>query len=210
MTDSMNSFLSKAYALQNPGEARNLYDEWAASYDKDLDSLDYAFPTHAATALISALDDRDVSTLKVLDAGCGTGLVGICLAKDGVKHVEGIDISPKMLEMARKSGTYAVVEEADLTKPIARKEGEFDAVTCAGTLTEGHVGPAAIDEFVRIVKKDGIISATVKESVWESGGYKAKVDELADAGKVKLIRAEPIGLKKSENSGGMIMVLKKM
>lgn len=209
MTESMNSFLSKAYALQNPDEARNLYDEWAASYDNDLNSIDYAFPAHAATALISALGGRDVSTIRVLDAGCGTGLLGICLAKNGVKHIEGIDISPKMLEIAQKSGTYAVVEEADLTKPLAKKEGEYDAVTCSGTLTEGHVGPFAIDEFVKVVKSDGIISATVKESVWESAGYKAKVDELVGSGKVKMLRAEPIGLKKDENSGGMIVVLKK-
>lgn len=210
MTDSFSTFLSRAYALQNPGQARDLYNEWAASYDKDLTGVDYAFPSHAATALVTALEGRDISDLKILDAGCGTGLVGLLLAKDGAKHIDGVDISPGMLELARKTGAYESLDEADLTKAIKRNDGEYDAVTCVGTLTKGHVGPDAIGELVRVVKKDGVISATVKDDVWESGGFKAKVDDLVNSRDVELLRTETIGLKKSDQSGGMLFVLKRL
>ena len=172
LASTNNDFLSKAYALSNPSEARAHYDKWAASYDKDLSDLNYAFPAHAASALVSALkkSGQDISTAHILDAGCGTGLVGAILASaHGAKRIDGVDISPGMLKIAEKTGAYSKLEEADLTRPLAMKAGSYDAVICVGTLTEGHVGPSVLDEFVLIVRKGGIVDATIMEKIWESG-----------------------------------------
>ena len=36
---------------------------------------------------------------------------------------------------------------------------------CVGTFTFGHVKPQALDEFVRITKKDGLICFTINEGI---------------------------------------------
>ena len=212
MKNKDNDYLARAYALSTPGEARDLYDEWADSYDQHLDELDYAFPSNAANALITALgNDVDVADLKVLDAGCGTGLVGAILASEhGAKHIHGMDISPGMLNIAQKTAAYEDLSEADLTKRIERDDGTYDAVICVGTLTEGHVGPNVLGEFVRVVKKGGIVDATVLDKIWESHGFKDKVNELRAAGKVEVVSDQAVGLTKGKDTGGILVLLRKL
>jgi predicted TPR repeat methyltransferase len=210
---SNNDYLSKAYALSTPAEARDLYDSWAKSYDKDLNDLNYAFPAHTVSALVNAFKaaGSDVENLKILDAGCGTGLIGTVLSSEyNVKHIDGLDISPGMLSLARKANVYRVLEEADLTKSLAKSDGEYDAVVCVGTLTQGHVGPAVLDEFVRVIRREGVLAATVLASIWESGGFKNKVEELQGAGKVEVLGDGEVGLKKGEDTGGRLLLLKKL
>ena len=205
-------YLQKAYALSSPAEARELYDEWAETYDVDLDELDYAFPSNAANALVQALGpDRDVGELRILDAGCGTGLVGAILASEhGAKHIDGLDISPGMLKIARKTAAYEDLSEVDLTKRIGKDDGAYDAVICVGTLTEGHVGPSVLDEFARVVKKDGVVAATVLTKIWESHGFKAKVQELKSSGKVDVLSDKEVGLTKGKDTGGILVLLRKL
>ena len=73
--------IERAYSLSDPDEARALYDEWAGTYDDDLasDSQGYVAPAVAADAVAraSGVDGE------ILDAGCGTGLVGVALAERG-------------------------------------------------------------------------------------------------------------------------------
>ena len=205
-------YLQKAYALSSPAEARELYDEWADTYDVDLDELDYAFPSNAANALIEVLGkDKNIGDLRILDAGCGTGLVGAILASEhGAKHIDGVDISPGMLKIARKTAAYEDLAEVDLTKRIPKDDGTYDAVICVGTLTEGHVGASVLDEFVRVVRKGGVVDATVLTKIWESHGFKAKVQELKDAGKVEVLSDKEVGLTKGKDTGGILLLLRKL
>jgi len=55
------------------GEVKKIYDDWADSYDKTLESWDYRAPAHAAELLRAAIPADSV----LLDAGCGTGLAGL-------------------------------------------------------------------------------------------------------------------------------------
>ena len=208
-----NEFLSRAYALSSPAEAQSLYDQWAASYDDDLSQMEYTFPASAAAALSAAFNKygsaQDLSSLSIYDAGCGTGLVGIQLSQHGFKHIDGCDISSGMLAVARKTGSYGELDEVDLTKPIEKRDGQYDAVICVGTLTKGHVGPQPVlGEFVRIVKQGGFIVATVREDVWESSGFEGGIDRLVTDGKVKVQRSEIIDINASEPGEGRLLVLK--
>lgn len=210
LVDADNPFLTRAYALSNATEARDLYDEWAKQYDRDLEAEDYAFPTLAAQALVDQVGGR-IEDRSILDAGCGTGLVGAQLGKLGARNIVGLDISPGMLEVARKTGSYGLLEEADLSKPIDKPDGTFDAVICVGTLTRGHVGPRPVlEEFARIVKAGGAIVATVLEEVWESGGFRAEVERLGNEGKVQVVHSKEVGVRSSANMGGRLLVLQKL
>lgn len=183
-----NPYLKRAYGLRGPDDARALYDEWADHYDADLAdaSQGYVAPGLAADTVVRVAG----TGVTVLDAGCGTGLVGAALAERGVGVIDGVDVSPGMLERARATGAYRSLEPADLTRPLPTPADSYDAVVCVGTLTHGHVGPEVLAEFVRVARPAGHVVATVLDDVWEPGGYRATVDDLVSAGRADLVSAK--------------------
>jgi 2-polyprenyl-6-hydroxyphenyl methylase / 3-demethylubiquinone-9 3-methyltransferase len=67
--------------------------------------------------------------MRVLDVGCGGGLLCESLARAGAK-VTGIDLAPGMIEVAR---LHAAEQGLDITYSVVAAEqigGEFDVVTC--------------------------------------------------------------------------------
>lgn len=183
-------WLNRAYSADGLPALRSLYDEWASSYDSDLAKSDQDYVAPALSAATVAKYAGTLTSLKILDAGCGTGLVGAALANLGAKHIDGVDLSQGMLDVARKTNAYSGLETADLSKPLEKPTDAYDAVTCIGTLTHAHVGPEVLSEFARVVKKDGWIVATVLDDIWEPIGYRAEIDKLVQDNKVKLISAD--------------------
>ena len=76
------------YASTTPDELRERYDVWAADYDDDLESMSWTAPHACAVACLRHTD----TNATVLDAGCGTGLVGAalrCRSGGGIRPVGG-------------------------------------------------------------------------------------------------------------------------
>jgi len=124
---------------------------------------------------------------KVLDAGCGTGLAGAELASRGFMLIDGIDVSPDMLKVARGKNVYRRLAEADMTAPLTLQDDAYDAAVCVGVFTNGHVGPDAIDELARVVRPGGTIVATVHENVWSRDGYPDHLDAMQKSGSVEVL-----------------------
>ena len=100
--------LQRAYDVKSPEEARDLYRDWAGRYDQQLEQeLQYVAPAAIAQMLSLAEPDH---TVRVLDVGCGTGLVGVSLRKLGFVHLDGLDFSSQMLDEARRKGVYRYTE----------------------------------------------------------------------------------------------------
>ncbi|KAI0966063.1 S-adenosyl-L-methionine-dependent methyltransferase [Xylaria arbuscula] len=174
----------KTVVLFQAGQAARTYD-----CDLSTGAHNYVAPsTVAETALrLSNGQAKDA----ILDAGCGTGLVGAALASRGASAIDGLDLSSHMLQVAAQTGAYQNVFLGDLTKEIARPGQWYGLVTCAGTFTHGHVGPSpALREFVRVLKDDGYVVATVLEELWLQGGFKAEVERLAAEGLVDVLSTE--------------------
>jgi predicted TPR repeat methyltransferase len=182
------SDLERSLASSSVAQTLSVYEKWAENYNHDVTEEKYIAPKLAGDCLKKNLASRNMESLRILDAGCGTGLVGEQLAKHGAKQIDGIDLSLKMIEVARRSDIYQSLKEADLSGPLNILTQSYDVVICIGTLTEGHVGPSAFDEFVRIIKPGGLVIATVRESVWQKNGYEAKVEALNEAGQVKMAK----------------------
>lgn len=198
-------FLTRAYNLSSVDEARTLYNEWAATYNKDLadPSHDWVAPALTAAALLDFFGNADASPntgkarLQILDAGCGTGIVGAALASQcaarsqGTKteiDIDGIDLSTGMLDIARQTGAYRRLDTADMSGPLTSiADGAYDGVICVGVLTQGHVGPGVLREFSRLLKPGGCAAVTVREDIWESGGYKSLVDDLEKEKEVRVV-----------------------
>ncbi|MBT8416482.1 MAG: methyltransferase domain-containing protein, partial [Silicimonas sp.] len=84
-------------------ETRDIYANWAESYDQDVTEWGYATPGRIAMALRRSGANPDKP---VLDFGCGTGLSGLALKATGFAQIDGTDISPEMIAKAEARGIY--------------------------------------------------------------------------------------------------------
>lgn len=114
------------------GYVRKVFDQFAGSFDQQLlHNLDYRAPQLVADMLEVVLPGR--TGLDVLDAGCGTGLCAPLL-RARARHLEGVDLSPGMLERARRRGGYDLLAEAELTAYLQARSCAWDVVVSADTL----------------------------------------------------------------------------
>ena len=164
------------YKLKTTEDIMKYYDKWGDKYDKDMVEWNYTGPQETVNIFKKHTLSKDI---KIFDAGCGTGLVGIELKKFGYTNIDGADLSKKLLDLIPK-GFYNKLEQIDLNKPLNKKSNIYDAVLCVGTFTFGHVKPPALDELIRVVKNKGLICFTVNEGIYEEYGFDKKIKELSD------------------------------
>ena len=164
------------YKLKTTDEIMKYYDEWGYKYDKDMEDWNYTGPKETSKLFNKYSSDKDI---KIYDAGCGTGLVGVELKKYGFSNFFGADLSQKLLDLVPK-GLYTTLDKVDLNKPVNEKDSSLDAVMCVGTFTFGHVKPHALDEFIRIIKNKGLICFTINEGIHEEYGFDKKIKQLND------------------------------
>ena len=166
------------YKLTTPEEILKYYQDWTKKdkYNQDMVHLNYVAPKETVLVLKKyALD----SNCKILDAGCGTGLVGVELKKFGYSNIDGVDFSQDMLDLVPKN-IYKKIEKIDLNKPLKFNNNMYDVITCVGTFTYGHVKSHALDELIRITKNKGLICFTINEGIYEKYGFDKKIKELTN------------------------------
>ena len=105
-------------------------------------------------AIKQVLRDKPKDEIKIMDAGAGTGNIGVELRKLGYTNLHALDISQEMLDEAKKKNVYKEVICAPLNDQRIPEinAGEFDALICCGTLVYGHVQSGAFVEMIRMVK----------------------------------------------------------
>lgn len=152
------------------------YGKWAPLYDRDtLEGMGYVGPQIAATMLDQHLDAKNS---RVLDAGCGTGLVGVMLNQMGYENVDAMDYSQAMLEEAEKKAVYNRIFQEDMNKELDIADDTYDATICVGTFTYAHVGPHAFDELIRVTRPGGHICFTIRDGAYQAYGYRNKMLEM--------------------------------
>ena len=166
------------YKLKTTEEIMKYYDEWGTNnkYDKDMVEWNYTGPKETVNTFKKYAKNKE---MKIYDAGCGTGLVGVELKKNGYTNFDGVDLSQKLLDLV-PNGLYKNLSNADLNIPLNIRDNEYGSVLCVGTFTFGHVKPQALDEFVRITKNKGLICFTVNEGIYEEYGFDKKISELTE------------------------------
>ena len=205
-------YLAQARAAPNAKDCMAIYDKWAATYNAEVGdkAQDYVAPVLVSQIALKSAPTTDPATAVILDAGCGTGLVGQALASLGAKHIDGIDLSVPMLDIAEKTGVYRNVSQADMNQELAQPDNEYDIITCVGTFTLGHVGPdPALRELVRVAKKDGVVVSTILEELWLQGGFKAEAQKLQAEGLVTILADDLVDYVKGHGDKAAVLVLQK-
>lgn len=111
---------------------RATFNNFAKSFDAKLAELGYQAPALTAQAVTEVLGTPQ-GTLRVVDAGCGTGLCAPFLAPYAALLV-GVDLSGPMLENAARRGQYHELVESDLTLFLDSRPASFDLMVSADTL----------------------------------------------------------------------------
>jgi ubiquinone/menaquinone biosynthesis C-methylase UbiE len=160
----------------NDDALRTVYDEWAKEYDHDNDATLGTISQPKTVEILSAVLEKHA---KILDAGCGTGLVGAELAKRGYAAFDGVDLSAEMLRYAKTRG-YTKLFQYSLNDPLPISDGAYDAIISAGLFTHGHVKTHAIRELIRITKSGGYLCFTINEGVYRSQAFDKEIQSITD------------------------------
>jgi SAM-dependent methyltransferase len=111
-------------------DVRSGYGEWVATYEETVqDAMD--------VALLESLRTVDWPRAgTVADLGCGTGRTGAWLREHGAGAIDGVDLTPEMLERARARAVHRRLLEGDVAA-TGLEAGAYDLVICS--LVDEHL-----------------------------------------------------------------------
>lgn len=203
MSTERDSRLQWIYASRGTDQLRERYDVWAADYDSDLDDLRWTAPQAGA----DRCNHFAKPGAEILDAGCGTGLVGVALVAMGRERIVGFDLSEGMLQRSAARGVYAELHQGSLLERLPFDDGRFGSVVSVGVFTLGHVEGAAFDELARVTTPGGHVSITFRDDAVDHLGYRAEQQRMIDAGTWELVeQTEPMALIHEDGEDIMLRV----
>lgn len=196
-----------------------LFDDFADSFDEKLTQwLDYKAPQHVAEAARRALAGRRAR--HAIDLGCGTGLLGPEV-RDLAGHLDGIDLSPRMIEKARQRRLYDTLAVEEIIAWLAARPQGYDLALAADVLSYfGDLKPL-FGALHHSLQAGGIFVATVEKGsgaryqAAKTGRYQHGEAYLrrriSDAG-FELLAFDEIELRKEENSPvhGYVFALRRL
>jgi len=145
--------------FKDVNEIISKYDDWVSSYDEHHHQNGWKILlNYVAYTLTSYLSNKD----RVLDIGCGTGLLGKELSSYRFENLYGVDISQKSLQIAQTDQIYQGLYQAELGKPLDFDSNSFDALVSSGVFTRGQVPLNAFEELIRILKPEGLFLVALR------------------------------------------------
>lgn len=161
------------YSYQSPKDLERFYNDWAHEYDDYTRDVNYILPDQVAKIFfdtISGNNHIEEKRDKILDIGCGTGLLGKSFSSINEDlWIEGVDISSSMIRIAslKRKKNFAPIYDwlitDNLTDPKLLLQNYYDYFISSGTFTLGHLGS---DDFVNLLsylKSEGIAVISIKE-----------------------------------------------
>jgi ubiquinone/menaquinone biosynthesis C-methylase UbiE len=101
----------------------------------------------------------EIESVDILDVGCGTGSLLRDFARAGATSLAGVDLAPKILEVARAklsaAGARAELRAADAEEPLPWPSQSFDVATLTGALHHFYRPHDVLTEIYRVLRADG-------------------------------------------------------
>ena len=185
---SSNDAIDAALRLDgNPEKVKEFYEDWAENYNIDTTSSDYTGPVIASNLLQQHQSD---TSIRVLDAGCGTGLVGIELVTLGYMEVDGFDLSEAMAKQAIDTGAYQqVLGEIDMMRATEHyTASSYDAILSIGVFTLGHVPSEALEVLLQLTKVGGVLVISTRTHYYDDTNFQQVVDRLLTNGQIEILQ----------------------
>jgi len=208
MSDSrkIDARLSRVY--DNPGDKQDLFDDWAPTYDHDLvNEMGYVADAEACRRLEALIPDRQA---RILDAGCGTGLVGRRLRQAGYTDIHGSDYSEKMLGEADLCGAYRSLQQHDLTQPIETDQ-LYDAAIVVGVFAFSVPSAEHLVNITCSLKPDGTALVTVNGKAWREVDWPAKLEGFDERyPQARLVEVQTIDYLTAEGIDGRLLILQRV
>ncbi|HEY0853310.1 MAG TPA: tetratricopeptide repeat protein [Devosia sp.] len=139
---------------------RDLFDDYAGYFEQHLTTrLGYRLPDDMRQAVEAVAPGRHFAT--ALDLGCGTGLVAERFA--GLYDaIDGVDLSPKMIDIARAKGRYRDLTATDIADFLATPRRPYDLVIAADTAV--YVGDltATFAGLATAMPPDGFLALSIE------------------------------------------------
>jgi len=171
--------------LKNVEDPRQFYNEMAENYEEVVRGWGYNMPEMVAEKIAELV--QSPKDTRVLDLGCGDGMVGRALRDRGFVTIHGMDLSPGMLAKAEARGIYSSLKEVDLLATLPLEDNAFPALTCVGTST--YLKPSVLKEWLRVTTVGAIIAFTHKTLVLDT--WEKEQKELENQGLWKLVYRSP-------------------
>ena len=195
---------------------KQLFDEYAPKFEDSLvHNLDYKIPNVICEMIMkhNVLD----SLGSVLDLGCGTGLLGKEI-KQFCEHLEGVDLSDRMLDGARGKNVYDKLTNSDIADYLLKEDLDFDYFIFTDVFV--YVGDLSnVFQLIQFRNKSGgkLVFSTEDTNrsgyfLEQSGRYshsKQYIEKLCEAFNYQLSHFETHNLRKQKNqyiSGGLYIL----
>ena len=138
------------------------FDGFAASFERELLGIGYCGPRLMAEAFARILP-VPAADRAVLDAGCGTGLCAPEL-RPWARTLTGVDVSPAMLEHARRRALYDTLVAAELSDYLPAHADTFDLIAAADVLCYFGDLESVIAGLSAALRRDGALAFTVEQA----------------------------------------------
>lgn len=151
--------------VANQKYVQDIFDVFAPDFETVLSGLEYQAP-RLISGFVQEIYEKDFSSkLRILDAGCGTGLCGKFLKKyAGWRGLDGVDLSPKMLEAAATKKLYNHLIQAELVGFLKSLKNQYHLIVSADVFT--YIGDLE-NLFLGLhqaLKKEGRVIFSVSEN----------------------------------------------
>lgn len=143
-----------------------VYDKIARNYAKIFDYKDSSLPYLGD--FLASVKSATKDDFSILDLGCGTGRIAQFFSDKGCE-VTGLDLSKKMIEIARKKHPKIKFLHKDMTK-INFADKSFNAVSIVCSLfhLEKKQIPELITKVHRMLKENGFLLIIIHEGEGET------------------------------------------
>ena len=169
-------FFPKAYGLKTQNDINDLYDEWADSYDDEVEENGYVSPARTASALTQFLPLE----ASILDIGCGTGLSGVALNNSGFLNIHGTEINLSMLVNAKKKKVYKSLIQGTINNPFPDPAGTYDAIVAIGVIGAGAAPASLLRSALNALVPGGLLAFTLNDAAMAQESCKSELKTVLD------------------------------
>ncbi len=186
-----NEMIRQTYEDPPTDELMRIYAAWANNYDSDLiGGHCYKAPDDAVNKFVELGLAKNV---RILDAGCGTGMVGLLLHAAGFTQIDGGDLSAEMRAVAERHDVYNRLFQLDMTTDYGiAVENAYDAVICVGVFGFGPPHLRHLHYIMGAAKPGAPVLVTVNGSSWSVRGWDTSFAPHLTKHGIACVRNEPI------------------